>query len=265
MTFFDILTPVIEISIIAVILNHLFYFFRKSGGLLIGLAAFFILFTLSTVLRLPVLYTIMANLMNIAAIGLLIIFQPELRAALSKLNFKTRRYQEVTEFDKFLDHLTNSVYHLADKRVGALIALTNSSELDEIAQRAVVLNAKFSPELLEAIFLSPTSLHDGAVVIRDKKTILAASVIFPLPDESAPVTRSMGTRHRAALGISQKTAALVIIVSEEKGKVSLSRDGILCADVKIDKFQGVLQSLYDAKETQAKERKSHRLRKWIPA
>lgn len=263
MNFFDAFTPFLEIGVIAIILNYLLSFFwnTRSMDLLIGLLAFFVVFAISSILGLPVLYTIMANFANVAAVGLMIIFQPELRVALSKLSLKGKRYREVTEFDKFLDQLTNSIYRLAEKRIGALIALEHTDKLDEFAQKAVMLNAKFSSELLETIFATSTPLHDGAVIIRDM-TIIAAAVILPLADESIEISRSMGTRHRAALGISQTTDALVIAISEETGKVSLARDGVISRGVKSNQFKGVIHSIYSTSEPKP-QRKQFRLKEWM--
>ncbi len=263
MNILDVLTPLIEISVIAVILNYLLSFFWKtrSMDLLLGLLAFFVIFSISSILHLPILYTIMTNLANVAAVGLIIIFQPELRVALSKLSLKGKRYREVTEFDKFLDQLTNSIYRLAEKRIGALIVLEHTEKLDEFAQKAVVLNAKFSSELLETIFAASTPLHDGAVIIRDM-TIVAAAVILPLADESSETSRSsMGTRHLAALGISQLTDALAIAVSEETGKVFISRDKATSRGVKINQFRGVLHSIYTPQPPH--QHKKFRLTEWM--
>jgi diadenylate cyclase len=245
MGFIGAFTPFVEIFVIAIILNYLLSFFwnTRSMDLLIGAFAFLIIFAITSLLHLPILYTIMTNLANVAAIAFLVIFQPELRVALSKLSLKGKRYREVTEFDKFLDQLTSSVYKLADKRIGALIALEHEDKLDEFAQKAVMINAQFSSELLETIFAASTPLHDGSVIIRDM-TIVAAAVILPLSDESSEVTKSMGTRHRAALGISQHTDALVIVVSETTGKVSLVRENILSREVKADRFKGIIRSIY---------------------
>lgn len=265
MNVIDFLTPLIEIGVIAIILNYLLSFFwhTRSMDLLIGLLAFFVIFAISSVLGLPILYTIMTNLANVAAVGLMIIFQPELRVALSKLSLKGKRYREVSEFDKFLDQLTNSIYRLAEKRVGALIALEHTDRLDEFAQKAVVLNAKFSSELLETIFAPSTPLHDGAVIIRDM-TIVAAAVILPLADETIEVARATGTRHRAALGISQTTDALVIAISEETGKVSLAREGHFSRAVKTSQFKGVIHSIYSSSESKH-QRKKFRFKEWIGA
>jgi DNA integrity scanning protein DisA with diadenylate cyclase activity len=116
--------------------------------------------------------------------------------------------------------------------------------LEEYAQKAVVLNSEFSPELLETIFAPNTPLHDGAVILRDK-TVLAAAVILPLSDDATQLAKSMGTRHRAGLGLSHTTDALVVVISEETGKVSIAREGIMTRGVKIDRFKGIIRSLFN--------------------
>jgi len=261
MPFFDLLIPIIEIAVMAVVVNYLLYFFKKSSGLISSLVAFFSIFMISSWFGFPVLSMILTHCMSIAAVGLIIIFQPELRAAMSKLSLRGKMYQEASEFDKFLDQLTRSAYLLAERREGALIALQNGDDLSDFAQKGVMLNAHFSSELLETIFASSTPLHDGAVIIADD-TIVAASVILPLASDATLLAR-LGTRHRAALGFSQETDALVIAISEESGKVSLAREGKISHDVKPDKFQGVIQSLYEKEEQLHSKRKFHRLREWI--
>ncbi len=257
MGFIGAFTPLVEIFVITIILNYLLSFFwnTRSMDLLIGALAFLIIFAITSLLHLPILYTIMTNLANVAAIAILVIFQPELRVALSKLSLKGKRYREVTEFDKFLEQLTTSVYKLADKRVGALIVLEHEDRLDEFAQKGVRLNAQFSSELLETIFAESTPLHDGSVIIRDM-TIVAAAVILPLADES-DVTRSLGTRHRAALGISQHTDALVVVVSEGSGKVSLARESVI-TPVKQDRFKGIIRSIFNTTTESSKSKFSIR-------
>ncbi|MFI5344407.1 MAG: diadenylate cyclase, partial [Chlamydiales bacterium] len=132
---------------------------------------------------------------------------------------------------------------LSDRRIGALVVLENQDSLEDLANRAVLINSRFSPELLESIFITTTPLHDGAVIIRGT-TILSAATILPLADDSTHLSKSMGTRHRAGLGISQLTDALVIVVSEETGKVSIARDGIMTRGVKIDRFKGIIRSVF---------------------
>ncbi len=246
MSFFHLISPFIEIMIITVMLNYTLSFFwnTKSMDLVLGFFAFFLILGISSWLDLPVLHRIMILVGNVAAIAILIIFQPELRVALSKLSLKGRRYREITEFDKFLDQLASSVYRMSEKRIGALVVLENEDSLDEYAQKAVLLNAAFSPELVETIFATNTPLHDGAVILRDK-TVLAAAVILPLAEDSTQLAKSMGTRHRAGLGLSHMTDALVIVISEETGKVSIAREGIMTRGVKVDRFKGIIRSIFN--------------------
>lgn len=242
----DYVIPGVEILFIAVMINYLLSFFwnSRSMDLLLGFFAFLLIFAASAWLGLPVLHKLMLLIANVAVLAIIIIFQPELRVALSRLSFKGKRYREITEFDKFLDQLANSVYKLADKRIGALIVLENEDTLDEYARKGIMLNAHFSSELLESIFAAKTPLHDGAVIIRDT-TIVAAVVILPLAEDVSQLAQSMGTRHRAGLGLSQVSDSLVIIVSEETGKISISRDGIMTRGVKIDRFKGIIRSLFN--------------------
>ncbi len=246
MDFLSYFIPVFELIIITVMINYLLSFFwnTRSMDLVLGVFAFLLIFAASGWLHLPVLHKLMLSISNVAVIAVLIIFQPELRVALSRLSLKGKRYKEITEFDKFLDQLANSVYKMADKRTGALIVLENEDILDEYSRKGIALGANFSSELLESIFTITTPLHDGAVIIRDL-TIVAAVVILPLAEDVSQLTKAMGTRHRAGLGVSQMTDSLVIVVSEETGKVSIARDGIMTRGVKIDRFKGVLRSIFN--------------------
>lgn len=242
--FLHSITPLAEVLIIAVMLNYLLSFLwnTKSMDLVGGFFAFLLILGISSWLKLPVLHKILVLIGNVAAIAIIVIFQPELRMALSKLTLKSRRYREVTEFDKFLDQFAASIYRMSEKRIGALVAMENEDSLEEYAQKAVLVNGEFSPELLETIFSTNTPLHDGAVILRDKQ-ILAAAVILPLSDDATQLAKSMGTRHRAGLGLSHMTDALVVVVSEETGKVSISREGIMTRGIKIDRFKGIIRSV----------------------
>jgi len=242
---FNFLIPFVEIVVISVMINYLLSFFwnTRSMDLVWGLFAFLLMFAVSSWLNFPILHKIMLLVANVAVIAVLIIFQPELRVALSKLSLKGKRVKEITEYEKFLDQLANSVYRLAEKYTGALIVLENEDFLDEFANKAVRINADFSSELLETIFVVSTPLHDGAVILRDCK-IIAASVILPLAEDSSQLARSMGTRHRAGLGASHLTDALIIVVSEETGKVSIARDGVMTRGVKVDRFKAIIRSIF---------------------
>jgi diadenylate cyclase len=244
------MVPGLEIMIIAIMIYYLLTFFWNTRGmdLLLGMMAFAVIYGAASLFHLPVLQKLMWNFVNVAVIAVLIIFQPELRIALSKLSVKGKKYREINEFDKFLEGITHSVYRLSERRIGGLIALENQTSLDEFANKAVGLNAEFTQELLESIFSTTTPLHDGGVIIRGT-TILSAATIFPLADESAQLSKSMGTRHRAGLGISQITDALVVVISEETGKVAIARDGIMTRGVKPDRFKGILRSVFTPQKT----------------
>lgn len=240
------LVPAIEICVVATAIYYLLSFFwnTRAMDLALGVVVFLTLFLIASWLHFPVLQSLMHSFVSVSMIAMLIIFQPELRLALSKLSVKGKKYEKLSEFDRFLEGLTNSTYRLSEKRIGALILLENQDSLDEFASRALLLNAQFSSELLESLFHSSSPLHDGAVIIRGT-TVLAAAAILPLADDSSQISRSMGTRHRAALGITQMTDALSIVVSEETGKVSIARDGIMTRGVKMDRFKGILRSIFN--------------------
>ncbi len=248
--FFNLLVPGIEVSIIAIMIYYFLSFFwnTRAMDVIFGLLAFLALFAISSWLQLSVIQKLMYYFVNVAVIAILVLFQPEIRLALSKLSVKGKKYHEVTEFDRFLDGISNTIYRLAEKRYGALVVLENQDSLDEYANKSVLLHATFSSELLESIFVPTTPLHDGAVIIRGIE-ILSAATILPLADDSTQLSKSMGTRHRAGLGISQFTDALIIVVSEETGKVSIARDGIMTRGVKIDRFKGIIRSIFTPPKT----------------
>ncbi|MFN0064746.1 MAG: diadenylate cyclase CdaA [Chlamydiales bacterium] len=253
MSFLYFFIPIVEILIIWVMVNYLLKFFwgTRAMDVVFGFLAFLFIFFLATWFGFPVLTKIMLNVVNVAVIAVFVIFQPEIRLALSKVRIKGRKFREVHEFDRFLENLTDSVYRFSDKEVGALIVLENQDSYEEYASSALKMNADFSSELLESIFMTTTPLHDGAVVVRGTK-IVAAGTILPLAHETAQLTKTMGTRHRAALGASQKTDAVIIVVSEETGKVSIAREGILTRGIKIDRFRGILRSIFTPPELKKK-------------
>lgn len=250
MRFFQFFVPLVEVSIMTTLIYYLISFFwnTRAMDLIFGLLAFLGMYVAFLWLDLPVLEKLMLFFFNSAVIALLILFQPELRLAISKLSLKGKKYREITEFDKFLEAITGSVFRLAERKIGALIILENLDSLEEFANKAVVLNARFSPELLETIFSTTTPLHDGGVIVRGT-SIISAATILPLADDSTQLSKSMGTRHRAGLGISQLTDALIIVVSEETGKVSIAREGIMTRGVKPDRFKGILRSVFTPPES----------------
>lgn len=235
-----------EVALISIAVYCLFSFFwnTRAMDLAMGLLALFGIYLLTNWLGLPVLKRLMVYAANVAVIGVIIIFQPELRLALSRLSMKGRQFDEGSEFDRFLDSLTHLIYRMSEKRIGALVLLENQNSLEEYANQSVRLDARYSPELLESIFTTTTPLHDGAVIIRGN-TLLSAATILPLADDPTQLLKSMGTRHRAALGMSQQTDALILVVSEEDGKVSIAREGVMTRGIKPDRFKAIIRSVFN--------------------
>lgn len=247
MDFLRLLVALVEIGIITVILYFLLSFMwnTRAMDVVLGFLAFLLLFAAANWLDLPVLKTLMLNIINVVVLAVFIIFQPEIRMVLSRLwTVRGRRFMKIENFDDFLENLASSVYRFSNKRTGALIVLENQYSLNDFVRNAVILDANFSSELLETIFVLSTPLHDGAIIVRSTQ-ILAAGVILPLADDTSELVHNMGTRHRAALGISQVTDALVVVVSEETGRVSIARDGIITRGIKKDRFIGIVRSIYN--------------------
>ena len=203
----------------------------------------------------------MLEVIQVAVIGIIVIFQPELRMALSKFSIKGKKFKDISQFDQYLDNLSSCIYKLSDKKIGAIIVLENADRLDEYANKAVRIDADFSGELIESIFLTSTPLHDGAIILRDLK-VLAASVILPLANHGPDLDTSMGTRHRAALGITQLSDAIAIVISEENGKVSLAREGFITRGIKADRFKGIMKSIYATDLEKSRKYTSKGFFKW---
>jgi diadenylate cyclase len=249
MNYHYIVATILEIIILTVVLNYFLKFFwgTKAMDAVFGFLAFLFLFLIAAWFNFPVLEKLMLYIINVAVLAVFIIFQPEIRLALSKLRLKGKKYREIDEFDKFLDNLSQSVYRFSEKQIGALIVIENQDSYEEYASSYIRMNALFSSDLLESIFMTSSPLHDGAAIIRGTQ-IVAAGAILPLAHETQQLSKTMGTRHRAALGASQKSDALIIVVSEETGKVSIARDGIMTRGVKIDRFRGVIRSVFTPPE-----------------
>ena len=228
--------------------------------IILGFLAFIILFALSSILPFPVLHQIMLLVANVAVIAVIVIFQPELRMALSKLSLKGKRFKEISEFDIFLEELTSSIYNLASKQTGALIVLEKEDSLNDYVNKSTIVGAKFSPELVDAIFSRYSPLHDGAIIVQNQK-IAAAQAILPLAD-TPHIQKNLGTRHRAAVGLSILTDAVVIVASEETGKVSIAREGIITRGIKIERFKVIIRSLFSNQEDEQAEPKK-RFNWWI--
>lgn len=257
-------TLALDIVIVCFLLYEFVKFTKKSRvwQLLKGIAWLIVITILSNVLRLRILNFILTSFMTYGVIALLVIFQPELRRALEQLGSST--FTKMFGMDKSLrDKTKEDIYkvaiatqELAKTKTGALIVFERDIKIQDIIETGVEINSVVSPQLLVNIFVPNTPLHDGAVVIANNQ-IVSAACILPLTDDKE-MARGLGTRHRAAIGISKESDAVVVVVSEETGKVSIAKDGTLIADVREDVLKKILISNIVTKRfsVEKKERKS---------
>lgn len=232
----------VQIVVVAYLVYRLLLLWAGTRAIqmLLGLIVLFAVYALAGVLELELILYLMQFVFTYGALAAIVVFQPELRSALAKLGQSRfwrflSRPEQTTETQHELAHAAEV---LARKRIGAIVAVEREVGLEEYARRGTELNAPVTAELIEAIFTPYGPLHDGAAIIRGE-TILAARCILPLTQ--FPVTdRSLGTRHRAAIGLSEETDALVIVVSEETGAVSIAVRGRLERNVSGERLREVL-------------------------
>ena len=242
----DLLILIIDISIVLFLLLKILKFAKNSRAwqLLKGIALLVIATLLSDFFKLRVLNFILNSIMTWGVFALIVIFQPELRRALEQLG--TNKITKFFGIDKDIATRTKediykiiiAVQELAKTKTGALIVLERDIQIKDIIATGIELNSEVSPQLLVNIFVPKTPLHDGAVVISNNQ-IVAAACMLPLASD-ADIAKELGTRHRAAIGISKESDAIAVVVSEETGKVSIAKDGTLIADVKEDALKKIL-------------------------
>ena len=240
---------IIDILIVAAIIYELLLLTRHTRGsaLLKGLFLLLVIMVVSNLLGLKSLNWLLLAILQNGALVLVILFQPELRKALermgrSKLLTKSNRRNVDEERDTVISEIVQTVVDLSRRRVGALLVFERQTGLEDVIETGTRLNAEVSAPLLENIFEPNTPLHDGAGVIRDDQ-VIAAACILPLAEASG-VSRELGTRHRAAVGISENTDAAVVVISEETGIVSMARDGVLKRPLSTDELKAFLNDYY---------------------
>ena len=246
---------IIDILIVAVIVYELLLLTRHTRGsaLLKGLFLLLVISFLSNLLGLVSLNWLLTYILANGAIVLVILFQPEFRKALermgrSRLITKKSKKQGLDDDRELLvAEIMQTLTDLSKRRVGALIVFEQQTGLEDVIETGTRLNASISAPLLENVFEPNTPLHDGAVVIRDD-VVEAAACILPLAEASG-VSRELGTRHRAAVGISENTDAIVLIVSEETGIISMARDGVLTRPMSVSDLNEILNQIYSNRRT----------------
>lgn len=244
---FNLVTTIIDLLIVIFLVYKAFKMLKETRAwqLLKGIIILIIITLLSGILKLNILNFILSTLMSYGVIMLIIVFQPELRRGLEQLG-TTNRFSRMLGMDEDLNvkkkeniyKIAIAAVELAKQKKGALIVIERDIKIQDIISTGIIMNSEISPQLLVNIFEPNTPLHDGAVIISDNK-IAAASCMLPLADDK-DIARELGTRHRAAIGISKESDAIIVVVSEETGKMSIAKDGTLIADVREDVLKKIL-------------------------
>jgi diadenylate cyclase len=220
---------VLDIVIIAALLYQSYKLLigTRAWNVVRGLLALAALWFLATQFKLAATTWLFNRVAPVAFLAVVIVFQPELRAALERMGRGGRSRSSKTDPVR---EIMIAVRELATQRKGALIAIEGQTPLQEYGQNATLLNAPVSAALLQTIFDSKGPLHDGGIIVKDS-TLMYAGAIFPLSDKNEGWSVKHGTRHRAALGLAEISDALILVVSEERGTVSLAQNGLLKTDV----------------------------------
>ena len=245
---FELVSLIIDLALVIFLL---YCFVRVVKGsrawqLIKGIVLLVLATWVSGLLNLKILNWILTGIMNLGVIAIIVIFQPELRRALEQLG--TNKLTKFFGIDKDVSTKTKEdIYkiviaatELSKTKTGALIVIERDIKIQDIIATGIPMDADVSPQLLVNIFEPKTPLHDGAVIISGNK-IAAAACVLPLADDN-DIAKELGTRHRAAIGISKESDSIVVVVSEETGKISIAKDGTLIADLREDVLKKILIS-----------------------
>ncbi len=257
------ITDIIDVAIITFIIYKTLKFIRdtRTVQLLKGVVVLIVVTQVSQIVKLHTVNYLLSSAMQLGVIAIIVVFQPELRRALEQVgrtsmgqwfNFDERA--EDVEMEKIIAEVTNSCASMSKSRIGALIVMEREIKIGDIVGTGITLNADVSAELLINIFIPKTPLHDGAVIIRDNK-IEAASCFLPL-SQNPNVSKELGTRHRAGLGMSEESDAVVVIVSEETGGISIACGGELNMKLSPEALERELNRLFDVKKKDSKFKKN---------
>lgn len=227
-------SDVIDIALLAVVLYYIYRFVRerRAAKLAFGLGLLVLLYAVTTLLEMNAMSFLLQNIFQVGLLALIILFQPELRAALEKVGGDPLRSlknltepKELSEKTKVIDNICIAATDMSRDHTGALIVIERTTRLGDIMKTGVLIDATVSQSLIKNIFFNKAALHDGAMIISENR-IAAAGCFLPLT-QNTRISKDKGTRHRAGVGISEVSDAIVIIVSEETGEISLAIGGEL--------------------------------------
>jgi len=224
-----------DIAILAVCIYHVFKLamHTRANSLFKGIVAVLVMAWIADALQISAVSWILQQIISMGFLAIVIVFQPELRRALDQIGrtkwtrqvFSTNKKHRTEQTERHVSEIVRALNNMSRKKIGALIVFERSTGLGDVIESGTVVDAEISDPLIENIFEPNTPLHDGAMVIRDER-IVAAACILQLSDDYT-ISRELGTRHRAAIGITEATDAVSLIVSEETGIISMARDGKL--------------------------------------
>ena len=243
------ITDILDIAILAYLIYHLLGLVRntKATSLLKGVAVFLVVLWLSGVFNLHGINYILSHMMEMGVLALIILFQPEIRRILEQVGSKKYGISNLFSRERMVDGMENVISQtvlacteMSKSRTGALLVFEREMKLSDISRSGTVLDAGVSSELLKNIFFLKAPLHDGAVIVRDGR-ILAAGCVLPL-SRNANLSRELGTRHRAGIGMSENSDAVVVIVSEETGSVSVAIGGMLKRHLQPETLENLLRN-----------------------
>ncbi|MDH3297475.1 MAG: diadenylate cyclase CdaA [Gemmatimonadota bacterium] len=238
------LKDVAEILIVSYLVYRLLVAYAGSRAfqVLVGFVVLVSVYAVSQALQLRLIPYLMSQVFTYGAFALIVIFQQELRTALARLG-RTRLFQLFAGHEKesVFEAIVEATDRLARAKIGGIIAIQREVDLASHVDNGTTLDAVISPELLATVFSPYSPLHDGAVIVRQDRVSSAAAVILRL-SQSPLIDRTMGTRHRAAIGLSEDTDALVVVISEETGQISLAHRGLLTRDLRPEELRERLQA-----------------------
>ncbi|MCX8074755.1 MAG: diadenylate cyclase CdaA [Clostridia bacterium] len=240
---------IIDIAVVAFIVYYVFRIIKQTRAEQIfkGILILLVLLIVSKIFDMVILNFILTNIMTYGMLLFIVIFQPELRSAFEKIG--RNKFVDVFDMEDNImvkhniSEIVKAVEIMSLKKIGSLIVIERNTKISEVLKEGITLSAKVSNELLQNIFMPRTPLHDGAVVI-EKGEIAAAKCILPLASENN-VPKSLGTRHRAAIGITEISDAIVVVVSEETGIISVAENGKLKRDLTGDSLKDLLNKKLD--------------------
>jgi len=247
-----LLKPTIEILILWFVFYQILVFFEgtRAFQVLKGLIYLLVGFLIFQFLGLETINWLLRNLLGMSILGFLIIFQQEIRHGLARLGQQHlfSASLEESEVVAMIDEMSVAVYKLAQRKIGCLIALERETKLKTYIDSGVTIDGKVTSELIQSLFVTTSPLHDGGLIIRNDR-ILAAACLFPL-SENINLSKIIGTRHRAALGLTEQTDAIAIMVSEETGNISIAAEGRFIPVINKERFSNTLKNFLIRQKTQ---------------